>query len=163
MRRRSFLFAAGAAAVSSLYKLSAQTSLGTLTWAQSDGLWIRNLPDGSSVKIASGAGLRSPRISPSGRWISYTNSDGKLSIVRSYGSGVNVNNAASLEYERGVWLPREDQLAAVADRDVAVFSPANGWKSPVALWKDSGLPLEMHKHDEPKTEGCLLAVPSPGI
>ena len=40
-----------------------------------------------------------------------------------------------------MWLPREDQLAAATDRDVAVFSPANSWKSPVALWKDSGLPL----------------------
>lgn len=75
-------------------------------------------------------------MSPSGRWISYTNSEGKLSVVSSDGTA-----NASLEYERGVWLPREDQLAAVTDRDVAVFSPANGWKSPVALWKDSGLPL----------------------
>ena len=139
MRRRSFLFAAGAAAVSFLCKLSAQTTLGTLTWAQPDGLWIRNLPDGPAVKIASGAGLHSPRISPSGRWISYNDSQGKLSIVRSDGS--DVKNDASLEYERGVWLPREDQLATVADRDVAVFSPANGWRSPVTLWKDSGLPL----------------------
>jgi hypothetical protein len=136
MRRRSFLFAAGAAAVSSLWKLSAQTSLGTLAWAQSDGLWIRHLPDGSPAKIASGTGLHSPHISPSGRWISYNDSEGKLSIVRSDGTA-----NASLEYERGVWLPREDQLAAATDRDVAVFSPANSWKSPVALWKDSGLPL----------------------
>ena len=136
MRRRSFLFAAGAAAVSSFCKLSAQNTLGTLTWVQSDGLWIRNLPDGSPVKIASGTRLSSPRVSPSGRWISYADGNDKLSVVRSDGSA-----GVSLDSDASVWLPREDQLAAMTDRDVAVFSPANNWKSPVALWKDSGLPL----------------------
>ena len=48
---------------------------------------------------------------------------------------------ASWKGQPGVWLPREDRLAIQRDQDVAVFGPANGWKSPVALWKDAGLPL----------------------
>lgn len=161
MRRRSFLFATGAAVVSSLCKLSAQSPLGTLTWVQSDGLWIRELPDGKAVKIASGGRLHSPRFSLTGRWISYAEGDDKLSVVSRDGSA-----GVSLDSEASVWLPREDQLAIVRDHDAAVFSPANNWKSPVALWKDSGLPLaspdgtrfvSVRTHERPRDSSGLYA------
>ena len=135
MRRRSFLFAT-VAAVFPVRKSFGQAALGTLAWAQEDGLWIRELPDGPSRKIASGGGLRSPRLSPSGEWISYQDGSGKLSVVHA-----DSDHGARLQGEKCVWLPREDQVATVRGRDVAVFGSSNGWTSPLDLWKDSGLPV----------------------
>jgi hypothetical protein len=63
MRRRSILLAAGAAAVSQVWKGAAQTSLGTLTWVEAGSLWTRELPDDRAVKIVSVDGLHSPRFS----------------------------------------------------------------------------------------------------
>lgn len=85
---------------------------------------------------SSRAGVHAPRFSSSGRWISYQNGDHKLLVVSSDGKA-----GASFEREAGVWLAREDRLAIPQDHDVAVFGPADGWKSPVALWKDAGLPV----------------------
>ena len=135
MRRRSFLFAA-AAAVSPVRRSFGETSLGTLTWVQSDGLWIRELPDGRSKKIASGNGLRTPRFSPSGDWISYQDGNGKLLVVRADGA-----RSARLQGEKCVWLPGESRIATVLGNDVAVLGPSNGWASALDLWKDSGLPV----------------------
>jgi Tol biopolymer transport system component len=103
---------------------------------QPDGLWIRALPDGKAAKIVSGAGLHEPRFSPSGAWISYRNRVDDLAVVSSGGKA-----GAFWKGQRAAWLPRENRLAIQRDHDVAVFGPANGWKSPVALWKDAGLPL----------------------
>jgi len=60
MRRRSFLGAAGAAAVAAGCRSAAETSLGTLTWVQPDGLWIHELPDGPAAKVVSGGCARAP-------------------------------------------------------------------------------------------------------
>jgi Tol biopolymer transport system component len=158
MRRRSFLFAA-AAAVFPFRKSFGQTSLGTLTWAQADGLWIRELPDGPSKKIASGAGLSSPRFSPSGKWISYQDGSGMLSVVRADGG-----NGAHLQGEKSVWLPEGDRVATLRDGDAAVFGSSNGWASPLDRWKDSGLPVaspdgqrfvSVRVHERPKDANGL--------
>src|ERR1700744_3915094 len=158
MRRRSFLVAA-AAAVFPAGESVGQPSLGTLTWAQTDGLWIRELPDGPSKRIASDAGLRSPRFSPSGEWIAYQDAGGKLSVVRAGGG-----HGAHLQGETCIWLPREERLATVRGRNVAIFGPSNGWASPLVLWKDAGLPVaspdgqrfvSVRVHERPKDANGL--------
>jgi Tol biopolymer transport system component len=74
MRRRSFLVAAGAAAVSN-WKGSGQTSLGTIVWVRPDGIWIGDLPDGQPFKILPGSGFHDPRFSPEGGTIWYKQDD----------------------------------------------------------------------------------------
>jgi Tol biopolymer transport system component len=135
MRRRSFLMAVGAAAVCAGCRSATQNNLGTLTWVSEDGLWIRVLPDGPALHIASGHDLHSPRFSPSGRWVSYHSGEDKLFFVSSDGK-----SGASLPQETAVWLGSDDRLAIQQERDVAVFVPADGWKAPVSLLKDAGLP-----------------------
>ena len=135
MRRRSFLLAAGAAAVSTTWKGSAQSSLGTLTWVEPDGVWIRELPDGRAAKIAEGDRPHNPRLSPSGHWISYTDHDEKQFVVRSDGKP-----GAAFDAEGVAWL-RKDWLAVAYEDRTEQLSPADGWKSAVNIWKSSGLPL----------------------
>jgi Tol biopolymer transport system component len=134
MRRRSFLVVAGTAAICN-WKGSGQTSLGTLVWVQPDGLWVRVLPDGRAAKIASGNWLHDPRFSPSGRWISYTDADGKQFVIRADGS-----SPVSFDAEKTVWLPH-DRLGVAYEHKTHVMSSTDGWKSPVTVWKNEGLPL----------------------
>jgi Tol biopolymer transport system component len=136
MRRRSILLAAGAAAVSQAWKGAAQTSLGTLTWVEAGSLWTRELPDGRAMKVVSGDGLHSPRVSSSGRWLAYRNRHDRLSVARSDGQ-----SGASLEGADAVWFPRDDRLAVTRDDDVSVFAPEDGWKSPRMVVKGAGLPV----------------------
>jgi len=134
MNRRSFLLAGGSSLASPLWRGLAQTSLGTLVWVEASGIWVRELPNGRSAIVASGAGLHSPRFSPSGAWIAYQNLQGQVFVVRSDG-----REGASFDGEGGMWLPQEDRLAVRKGSDVAVYSPGNLWKSPDALWKDAGV------------------------
>ena len=85
MQRRSFLITLSAAAASAPWQGMAQTSLGTLAWVEAGSLWLRELPDGRAAKIASSEGLHAPRISSSGRWISYQDRDDNLFVVRNDG------------------------------------------------------------------------------
>jgi hypothetical protein len=116
--RRAFLMAAGTAALSPC-KIRAQPSLGTLAWLEDvagGSLWIRELPDGAPLQIATAAGLHSPRFSPAGRWISFRNADDKrwavsLAVPERVGRlfdaddiGVSPNEAALLIPE-GVFAP----------------------------------------------------------
>jgi len=134
MNRRSFLLAGGSCLASTLWQGLAQSSLGTLVWVEAGGIWVRELPDGRSAKIASGTDLHSPRFSPSGAWIACRKLDDQVFVVRSDG-----RDGASLDGEGSMWLPQEDGLAVLRGSDVAVYSPANLWKSPDALWKDAGV------------------------
>jgi hypothetical protein len=70
MDRRPFLFACGGSLALPCRGL-AQTSLGTLVLVEAGGIWVRERPDGPSTIVASGTGLHSPRLSPSGAWIAY--------------------------------------------------------------------------------------------
>lgn len=138
MRRRSFLLAAGAAAIAPVWKGTADPSLGTLAWVDAGSLWIRELPDGRAVKVVSGETLHTPRFSSTGRWLSYRSRDDRLSVVRSDGQ-----SGASFEAESGAWFPHEDRLAVKKSEgdDVTVYAAESDWKSPVALWKDATLPV----------------------
>ena len=100
MNRRSFLLAGCSSLSSPLWRGLAQTSLGTLVWVEPSGIWLRELPNGPSTIVASGAGLHSPRFSPSGRWIAYRKLEDQVFVVRSDGRG-----GASFEGQGSMWLP----------------------------------------------------------
>jgi Tol biopolymer transport system component len=108
MRRREFILAAGAMALSPFSKSRAQGSLGTLVWIESGSLWIRELPDGPVTRLTSAAGLSSPRFSPSGQWIVYQDKDDKKRIVRKDGQA-----GAALE----------DARARLSGSDLALLRP----------------------------------------
>src|SRR5579863_5432573 len=120
MRRRSFLMATGAAAVSPFGRGGAQISLGTLAWVESRSLWTRELPDGRVSKVASADGPHAPRFSPSGRWIAYRDREDQLFVVRSDGKA-----GAALEGEAGAWLPKEDRLALKHGDGISFVRPEN--------------------------------------
>ena len=125
MRRRTFLVMAGAAALSPFPKTRALSSLGTVAWIESGSLWIRELPDGSKLKLASAEGLQTPRFSPSGRWIVMEDREDKRWLVRSdgqAGSALDTHAARLLSREDlpllhpdGVFAP--DRLRYVFSRD----------------------------------------------
>jgi Tol biopolymer transport system component len=112
MRRRSFLLVAGAATASTR-KSAAETPLGTLTWVQPDGLWIRELSGGKAAKIASGGGLHAPRFSPSGRVVSFLDREEKPAAVRIDGKPGALFNAAAASQLR----PDGRRYAAVRIRE----------------------------------------------
>ena len=134
MDRRSFLLAGGSILAAPPWRGLAQISLGTLAWAEAGGIRARELPDGRPTTVATGAGLHSPRVSPSGAWIAYQMLDRRVCVVRSDG-----RETASFDGRSSMWLGHEDRLAVRRGGDVAVYSPANRWKAPEALWKDSGV------------------------
>jgi WD40-like Beta Propeller Repeat len=97
MRRREFLLAAGAMALSPFWKSKAAGSLGTLAWIESGALWIRELPDGQAIKVTSADGFDSPRFSPSGRWIVLRDKEEKEWLVKTDGqAGGALEKAQSL-------------------------------------------------------------------
>ncbi len=103
--------------------------------------------------------MRSPRFSPSGEWISYRDGSGKPSVVHADGG-----HGADLQGETCVWLPREDRLAVVRGREVAVLSASNGWAAPLNIWNNSGSPVaspdgqrfvSVRVHERPKDPNGL--------
>jgi Tol biopolymer transport system component len=106
---------AGAAAFSSLPKSRAQASLGTLTWVEAGSLWIRELPDGPALKLASAEGLHSPRFSASGRWIAFEDKAAKGWLLRSDGK-----TGAALDGDAASLLSPEDRALLHPN---GVFSP----------------------------------------
>ena len=124
MLRRTFLFSA-AATVVSCTKVNA-SSLGTLAWLQGGTLWVRNLPDGAPIALASGAAIRSPAFSPSERWIAF--SDGSsLRLV-----SIDGKSAKNWQGASGKWAPGRDELVAYyeAGNKTVILAEGNGWDAP---------------------------------
>jgi dipeptidyl aminopeptidase/acylaminoacyl peptidase len=113
MRRREFL----ALACASARAQSASGSLGSLAYVQTDGLWVRDLPDGAPRKLV-GSAVENPRFSPSGDWIAY---DG--GVIRAAGG-------PALKLPKGsTWLSNRDALAIATNDGVALFDAPN-WTTP---------------------------------
>ena len=119
MHRRSFIAGLVGAACR-----GADAGLGTMTYVQRDGLWIRELPDGAARKLVSGAGISSPRFSPSATWIAYFQSDA-ANVINAEGGRL-----AKLGAGRCQWSPSGELLVDAGD-GLDVFHDANGWRSPV--------------------------------
>ena len=125
MHRRTFLFGALGAAVASSFKSSrAAQSLGTIAYAQIDGLWVRALPDGEPTKLVGGP-VSFPKFSPSGRWISYQQNG------VSYVTSIDGNEVARVGFW---WSPVSDELWTVNEdlQTLEAFGVGNHWSAPIA-------------------------------
>lgn len=134
MNRRSFLLRCGGSLAAPRWRGLAQTALGTLVSVEDSGIWLRELPNGPSTIVASGAGLHSPRFSPSGAWIAYRKQESQVFVA-----GRDGRWGGSFEGQGSMWLPQGDRLAVSKGSDVLVYSPGNQWRSPEASWKDAGI------------------------
>ena len=123
MQRRAFLLGV---CTTALLSCARKPGLGTVAYVQADGLWVRDLPDGRPRKVSTGG--RTPRFSPSGQWIAF---DG--GVVRSDGTA-----SASLPAGTSTWTRQQDMLAIGTEDGFSLFSPQNGWGSPVAKRKGRG-------------------------
>lgn len=143
MQRRSFLFGGIAATGTCLLPGSAaQKPLGTIAFVQNQGLWIRELPNGRSYSLVSDTQVKSPRYSPSGKWIAYLRHD-VLHVVSSIdGRSIQVGkrdrgNAAP----RGQWSPVHDELWVEGSARLDVFSSDDGWRHATRRIVGASLPV----------------------
>ncbi|HKD07798.1 MAG TPA: hypothetical protein VKB79_18000 [Bryobacteraceae bacterium] len=121
MRRRTFLV--GSLGSARLAAGQQVRSLGTLAYVQADGLWVRDLPDGRTRRLAAGTRLASPRFSPSGRWVLFTNEEVLHVVSREGGPAVR------FEGQRGQWWPNRDDLLVEQTAGLGVFSATTGWRA----------------------------------
>ncbi len=128
MRRRDFLLGASTLASSTRALRAAGRELGSVAYRQSDGLWIRSLPDGSPRRVA--AAGKSPRFSPSGQWIAFGHS-----VI-----SIDGGQLATLPSDEWVWVPHRDALAVVTEEGLGLAEASNGWK-PRLLIHGAGLPV----------------------
>lgn len=125
MQRRTFLLASLGAALARTVR--AANSLGTIAYVEYDGLTIRTLPDGEPRKVLDTA-VSFPRVSPSGKWISYKEND--VAFVVSV-DGKKVRKIG----EEAMWSPVADELWATSDSSdgLQLFSSRNDWSAPIAM------------------------------
>ncbi len=124
MRRRSFLV--GAFGIVAANPLRAVKSLGTIAYVEFGGLTVRTLPDGEPRKVLDFA-VSSPRFSPSGKWILYTQNDNAYVVTIDGKKVQRVGDAA-------VWAPGGDELWARNDATDSLeqFSAGDDFSSPTA-------------------------------
>jgi hypothetical protein len=135
IHRRAFLL--GAAAFSASCS-RIRRSLGTLAYVDSENLWVRDLPDAAPRRVASGHRIAWPRISRSGRWISFQ--DGSLGrLVSTDGSRAGAQwNTGEVGESPLTWVGNRDQIAVcLADTrsgdpadSLTVFAASDNWRAP---------------------------------
>ena len=143
MRRRSFLFGAISAAwTRPLPGWAAQGPLGTIAYIQHDGLWIRELPNGTPHRIVSRTKIDSPRFSASGKWITYFRHD-VLHVASTGGGDVQLLGKPDRgSAAPGVqWWPASDDLFVEGPAGVNLFTADNGWRSVVRKIGGASLPV----------------------
>jgi hypothetical protein len=128
MLRRSFLSRAAALTGLCLRARTAPAGLGVIAFTQTNGLWLRDLPDGKPRLLVCGAKIDSPRFSPSGQWLTYFQ-DESLYLIPSAGGSPR----ALAKPDRGSlvpgcqWFPHSDDLLVPGPAGLRILSPANGW------------------------------------
>jgi Tol biopolymer transport system component len=132
MRRRSFLFAAGAAAVPGW---SAESSLGTIAYIQADGLCIRDLPAQTPRRLVDGTNLKAPRFSPSGKWIAYSQDDVLHVVSRQDGKAIALGEASQAQ-----WLPARDELLLADEAGLKLLTATNGFRTATRQITNASLP-----------------------
>jgi len=138
MRRRSFLQIALASVAQAALP---EPALGTIAFVQKDGLWMRDLPVGKPLRLLAATDLTAPRISPSGRWISYFQNGAVLVIAASGGKPVAVGKAVRGPQTPGCqWLRDHDELWLDAGDSLNCFTPANRWLGPSRQIAHASLP-----------------------
>lgn len=137
MHRRSFLIGAAAALGSAYPAWGAADRLGTLGFVRSAGLWIRSLPDGEPKLLGRGARIESPRFSPSGKWIAYSQAGRPRVVSTENGEGRQLSTAEAATQ----WLQDRDELLLESPSGLSLFAAANGWNAPVAKLEGACLPV----------------------
>ncbi len=155
MRRRTFLL--GAIGAGWLTGQESGRAREMLAYGAAGSLWILDLPDGRARRVASGAGITSPRISPSGQWIVYHQGERAYVVAREGGAPAALGTGAT------EWRSGRDELLLEEERGLSVFSAANGWTRPVRWFPDAALPVvfspdggEMVYPQRTKAENGLL-------
>lgn len=157
MHRRAFLL--GAMGGVCRYALPAvQGSLGTVAYIQEDGLYLRELRDGSPRRLVTGTKMDSPRFSPSGKWIAYFRDD-VLHVVSREGRSRELGKP-----DRGSAVPGEqwcvgrDHLLVGRANGVDVFAADSGWNRPVRRIADASLPVVFSPTGNDIVYGDAIAV-----
>jgi hypothetical protein len=143
MRRRSFLFGAmGAAWRGASASWASQEGLGTVAYVRRDGLWIRELPDGTPHRIVNGAKIDSPQFSASGKWITYFQHD-FLHVASIDGSGAQILGKPDRGSAApgGQWSHARDDLLVQGPAGLSVFTADSGWRRAVRRIAGASLPL----------------------
>ena len=164
MRRRAFLVGAAAGALrSALRGGTAAPNLGTIAYAQEDGLYVRDLPAGVPRRLLTGSNLLEPRFSSSGKWISCL-ADGRLHVLSRF-SVASIQGHSS--FARAYWSPTRDELVASCTEGLQIFSAQNDWKQPLRtiantdgpiLFNDAGDEI-VYRDVLPNGTGRLCRVP----
>jgi dipeptidyl aminopeptidase/acylaminoacyl peptidase len=128
MTRRSFVL--GAIGVGAR---GAGSGLGTIAYIQDDGLWVCGLPE-PPRRLVSGDGLNTPRISPSGKWISYMAGQTVHVIAASGGAGQRLAKS-------GQWVPGRDELLVEGSNGLIQVGAADHWRRPLREYKGAALPV----------------------
>jgi Tol biopolymer transport system component len=118
-------------------------SLGFLAYVQSGDIWIKDLPDGESVRLTDDSLSSSPRISPSGRWLAFRKGDGHVWIVKTDGQSANLVYPEKVTHYK--WAPGSDRLAFIANGELRILTAGqNGSRLlvPCPREKDSGVNFE---------------------
>ena len=114
---------------------AAAEPLGTIAYIERDGLWIREVPNGRPYRLVIGAGIGSPRFSPSGKWITYLQA-GVLHVVSMDGvSNVNLGKAGCQ------WSPARDELFVDSPAGLTVFTADTGWHRAMRTIAGARLPV----------------------
>ncbi len=118
-------------------------SLGRLAFVRDGDIWVQALPDGKPVRLTSDGRNRSPRWSPSGRWLAFEKvsyeeqdvgsgrklrfvKDSELWVMRDSGAGVR--RVARAPATCRPWSPTADTLAYADDRGIWTASAADDWQ-----------------------------------
>ena len=107
----------------------------SLAYTAGNALWAMDLPDGKARRVASGAGISTPRISPSGNWIAYRQGGAAWVVSRAGGQPKRIGEGATQ------WHSQRDEVLLETGRGVAIFSPANSWGSATRTIPEASLPV----------------------
>ncbi len=140
MDRRSFLVGLGGAVFR-----EGKGGLGRIAYIQGEGLWTRSLPNGKAESVVSGMPLRLPRFSPSGKWISYFQSDVLRVVSLESAEKIEVGKLEAGAVATGAkWSPQRDELVLGSAGGLKVFSAANGWKEATRQVERGRFPIVFH-------------------
>lgn len=99
--------------------------LGVLAYIQDGDIWVKALPNGQAKRLTTDRGNRSPRWSPSDRWLAYRKGDQLWLAHRSGGDARVLNNGGAVGFFG--WSPAADTLAYTTATKHLRVARGSGW------------------------------------